>query len=88
MVEEIQSLLCHIGHARTVLWHAYLLNCLDSELSLQLDCAIAATTPVVGANSSALPSGHFHNDTNLLAFFYLVFLQLSVLIQLIKLDWT
>ena len=34
--------------------HAYLLNCLDSELYLLLTSAIAATTPVLGAGASCL----------------------------------
>ena len=38
-------------HARTAVQHAYLLNCLDSTLSLQLDGSITAQTPVLGANS-------------------------------------
>ena len=38
-------------HARTVVQHAYLLNCLDSTLSLQLDGGITAQTLVLGANS-------------------------------------
>ena len=38
-------------HARTAVQHAYLLNCLDSTLSLQLDGSITAQTLVLGANS-------------------------------------
>ena len=38
-------------HARTAVQHAYLLNCLDSTLSMQLDGSISAQTPVLGANS-------------------------------------
>ena len=38
-------------HARTAVQHAYLLNCLDSTLALQLDGSILAQTPVLGANS-------------------------------------
>ena len=40
-------------HARTAVQQAYLLNCLDSELSLQLDGCITAQTPVLGQNSCA-----------------------------------
>ena len=38
-------------HPRTAVQHAYLLNFLDSTLSLQLDGNISAQTPVLGANS-------------------------------------
>ena len=38
-------------HARMAVQHAYLLNCLDSTVSLQLDGSISAQTPVLGANS-------------------------------------
>ena len=38
-------------NARTAVQHTYLLNCLDSELSLYLDGCITAQTPVLGLNS-------------------------------------
>ena len=38
-------------HARTAVQHGYLLNCLDSTLSLQLDCGVTAQTPMLGAYS-------------------------------------
>ena len=38
-------------HTRTAVQHAYLLNCLDRTLSLQLDGNISTQTPVLGANS-------------------------------------
>ena len=41
----------NMQHARTAVQHAYLLNCLDSTLSMQLDGGISAQTPVLGANS-------------------------------------
>ena len=37
----------------TVVQHAYLLNCLNSELSLQLECCITAQTSMLGPNSFA-----------------------------------
>ena len=37
----------------TAVQQAYLLNCLDSELSLQLDGCITSRTPVLGPNSCA-----------------------------------
>ena len=38
-------------YARTAVQNAYLLNCLNSTLSLELDGNISAQTPVLGANS-------------------------------------
>ena len=38
-------------NTRIAVQHAYLLNCLDSELSLQLDGCVTAQTPVLGPNS-------------------------------------
>ena len=35
-------------NTRTAVQHVYLLNCLDSELSLQLDGCVTAQTPVLG----------------------------------------
>ena len=43
----------YMQNAQTAVQQAYLLNCLDSELSLQLDGCITAQTPVLGQNSCA-----------------------------------
>ena len=40
-------------NALTAVQHAYLLNCLEGELSLQLDGCITAQTSVLGPNSCA-----------------------------------
>ena len=40
-------------NTRTAVQHAYLLNCLNSELSLQLDRCITTQTAVLGPNSCA-----------------------------------
>ena len=42
-----------IQNARTAVQHAYLLNCLDSELSLQLNGCITAQATVLGPNLCA-----------------------------------
>ena len=48
---------CYIApgmqNASTAVQHAYLLNCFDRELSLQLDGCITAQTAVLGPNSCA-----------------------------------
>ena len=44
----------HMYNARLGVQQAYLRNCLDNELALQLDAIIQPTTPVVGAGETCL----------------------------------